>query len=407
MAYFYDTCALLNKQEALFDGEVFYLSIISLQELENIKTSFSKDEETKWKARKLLRLLDANEGKYQVVLYDNSWDDEILKDKLQVINDTRIIYTVYKTHPEAIFVTDDLSCKFLSKKYNLKTEFYKDKEDNYTGYKVINFTENELATFYNTTFANNNNVYKLLDNQYLIIKLNNKVVDKYKWLDNKYIAVPNNRIDSKFFGKITPQDEYQQLAIDSLISNKITVLRGKAGSGKSYIGLGYLITELERGHIDKIIIFCNTVATRDSCKLGFYPGSKDEKLLDSQIGNFLISKLGDITMVEKFISDGRLVLVPVSDCRGMDTTGMNAGIYVTEAQNTTIDMMKLIVQRIGEDSICVIEGDDKAQVDMITYSGNNNGLKRLSEVFRGQNYYGEVTLQKCHRSAIAEHADLM
>ena len=82
MAYFYDTCALLNKQEALFDGEVFYLSIISLQELENIKTSFSKDEETKWKARKLLRLLDANEGKYQVVLYDNSWDDEILKDKL-------------------------------------------------------------------------------------------------------------------------------------------------------------------------------------------------------------------------------------------------------------------------------------------------------------------------------------
>lgn len=112
-------------------------------------------------------------------------------------------------------------------------------------------------------------------------------------------------------------------------------------------------------------------------------------------------------MVEKFISDGRLVLVPVSDCRGMDTTGMNAGIYITEAQNTTIDMMKLIVQRIGEDSICVIEGDDKAQVDMITYSGNNNGLKRLSEVFRGQNYYGEVTLQKCHRSAIAEHADLM
>ena len=86
---------------------------------------------------------------------------------------------------------------------------------------------------------------------------------------------------------------------------------------------------------------------------------------------------------------------------------MRAGIYMTEAQNTTIDMMKLMLQRIGEDSVCIMEGDDCAQVDMSAYSGANNGIRRLSEVFRGDNNYGEITLQKCYRSHIAELAEKM
>ena len=101
------------------------------------------------------------------------------------------------------------------------------------------------------------------------------------------------------------------------------------------------------------------------------------------------------------------MLLPVSDCRGIDTTGMNAGVYVTEAQNSSIDMMKLILQRIGDDSICVIEGDDIAQVDMKDYIGENNGLRRLSEVFRDHDFYGEVTLPIIHRGRIAELADQM
>ena len=91
-----------------------------------------------------------------------------------------------------------------------------------------------------------------------------------------------------------------------------------------------------------------------------YPGTRTEKLLDSQIGNFLISKLGDRYAVEKLINDGQLVLLPMSDIRGFDTTGMNAAIYITEAQNLDINLMKLALQRIGEDSICIIDGDDKA-----------------------------------------------
>jgi len=121
------------------------------------------------------------------------------------------------------------------------------------------------------------------------------------------------------------------MVADSLMNNKITMIKGPAGTGKSHLALGYLFFLLEKNKIDKIIIFCNTVATKNSAKLGFYPGSKDEKLLDSQIGNFLASKLGDKIAVEQLINTEKIILLPMSDIRGYDTSGMNAGIYITEA----------------------------------------------------------------------------
>jgi phosphate starvation-inducible protein PhoH len=91
------------------------------------------------------------------------------------------------------------------------------------------------------------------------------------------------------------------LLADSLANNQITMAKGPAGSGKTYMSLGYLLSLLEKHKIDKIIVFCNTVATKDSAKLGYYPGSRDEKLLDSQIGNLLASKIGSKLEVERMI----------------------------------------------------------------------------------------------------------
>jgi predicted ribonuclease YlaK len=86
---------------------------------------------------------------------------------------------------------------------------------------------------------------------------------------------------------------------------------------------------------------------------------------------------------------------------------MNAAIYITEAQNLDIELMRLALQRIGEDSICIIDGDARSQVDLDAYAGANNGMNRLSEVFRGDDCYGEVVLKNIHRSHIAELAQKM
>ena len=195
--------------------------------------------------------------------------------------------------------------------------------------------------------------------------------------------------------------------LNSFVNNQITMVKGPAGSGKTYLALGYLMSLLDRGKIDKIIIFCNTVATKNSAKLGYLPGTRDEKLLDSQIGNVLISKIGGKVEVERLIDEEKLLLLPFSDIRGFDTSGMNAGIYISEAQNLDIELMKLALQRIGEDSIAIIDGDDKTQVDDINFAGANNGMRRASKVFRGEDLYGEVELKTIHRSKIAEIAERM
>ena len=138
-----------------------------------------------------------------------------------------------------------------------------------------------------------------------------------------------------------------------------------------------------------------------------YPGSKNEKLLDSSIGNMLSSKLGGRIAVEQLIAQNKLELLPLSDLRGFDTTGMNCDVYIAEAQNTDIELMKLALQRIGEDSICIIDGDFNTQVDMTQYAGINNGMRRASEVFRGEDLYGEVELKNIYRARIADIAERM
>jgi predicted ribonuclease YlaK len=118
----------------------------------------------------------------------------------------------------------------------------------------------------------------------------------------------------------------------------------------------------------------------------------------------LASKLGDKIMVEKMINDGQLILLPMSDVRGYDTSGMNAGVYISEAQNMDITLMKLALQRIGEDSVCIIDGDPMTQVDDVSFAGLNNGMRRVSKIFRGTEVYGEIELKNIHRSKIANIA---
>ena len=109
--------------------------------------------------------------------------------------------------------------------------------------------------------------------------------------------------------------------------------------------------------------------------------------------------------VERLINEEKLILLPCSDIRGYDTSGLRAGIYITEAQNLDKQLMKLILQRIGEDSICIIDGDMQTQVDSSLFEGFKNGMRKASKVFRGETIYGEIQLQNIWRSKIATIAE--
>lgn len=415
MQYFYDTNILLSGDKKWFNQkEKFFISSVTIEELELIKSSEIKNPEIKYLARKASRWLADNQDKYYTYLYDAN-DKAYHKFPIAIDSpDKQILATAVKCNRKEniIFLTYDLNCYLFAKHLGLNAELLKFNTSSiYNGYRTLKCpTDESLADFYtkiNDSYCEDFNDLNI--NEYLLVyDKDNILVDKYKYIGNgKFNQVKFISAESKMFGKVKPIDPYQELLMDSFKCNQLTLVKGPAGTGKSLLSLAYLFRLMEKGDIDKIIIFCNTVATAGSAKLGYYPGDRTEKLLDSQIGNFLVSKLGAREEVEKLIDMGQLLLLPMSDIRGFDTSGMKAGIYITEAQNLDIELMKLALQRIGEDSICILDGDNDAQVDLKLYAGDNNGLKRVSEVFRGQNFYGEVTLKTIHRSKIANIASRM
>lgn len=414
---YFDTSSLLLLADSLFE-ELYnfnvYITSITLSELEHIKTSANKDQSVKYAARQLLHKLDANPEAWNCLPYNTDCVGVLERFKYESTNDTKILATAYlhansNQGENPVFVTNDIALKMLARPmFGGNIESIQTDDDEYTGYQELYLDNDEMADFYSNPLKYGQE-FKI--NQYANIydKESRERVDTLLWTGEYFRQLKYKGFYSKQLGEVKPfkGDIYQAMVSDSLMNNKITMIKGPAGAGKSHLAVGYLFYLLERGKIDKIIVFCNTVATKNAAKLGFYPGSRDEKLLDSQIGNFLASKLGSKLAVEQLIESEQLVLLPMSDIRGYDTSGMNAGIYITEAQNLDVELLKLALQRVGEDSIIILDGDTKSQVDLIDYEGANNGMRRVSKVFRGENIYGEVELKKIHRSRIAEIANKM
>jgi predicted ribonuclease YlaK len=279
-------------------------------------------------------------------------------------------------------------------------------QENYSGYKEVFMTKEQLDEFYNGVTRN---TYGLLVNEYLIVKdrYTEEPVEAFRWDGQYYLSIVSKNFKTDMFGQFKPMDIYQKCGLDSLANNKITMIRGKAGTGKSILGFNYGIHQLEKNKIDKIIFFVNPTLAKNAQALGFYTGDKDQKLLQSSVGNMLTSKFGSKSQVEAMIQREEIVLLPFGDIRGFDTTGMNALVYVIEAQNLDKELLKLGIQRLGNDSKMIIDGDWSAQVDSRAYEGANNGMRRVSEVFRGEFYYGEVELPIIYRSEMAKRAELM
>lgn len=397
MKYIVDTSVLLNEPNIITKYECVILSHV-LRELEEHK---KKQSQLSYKARRAIRAIEENIDNVSFDFKDYRFNLNQEYDPEYV--DNKILQSCYENNYGLI--TDDLLLKIKAKCFGIEVVEHKLNEDDYSGYKEVIMTDEEIANFYEHL---DENKYDLLINQYLIIKdINHKTIETAKW-DGQYMQLCHPKpFTTNMFGKFAPKDEYQKCALDSLIHNQITMIKGKPGSGKSLIALNFAMSMLEKHKYDKLICFVNPTSTRNSAELGYYPGTPNEKLLSGFVGAMFGSKFGDIMQVQMLINNQKLVFIPFKDLRGFDTTGMNAIVYIVEAQNLDIDLMKLAIQRCGEDTKLIIDGDYNSQVDRVAYEGSNNGMRRVSEIFRGKDFYGEIELKNIYRSRIAEVADLM
>lgn len=404
---FLDTNILLSNFEDIKElSEKFYISSKVLEELENIKTSSRKDEITKYQAREVVKWLYENEDKYRCVIVNSKETDILLDNNLEVTNDNLIIATAvvfkHSTNQEVVFVTNDNLARLIARDlFELKVEGMGNVDlDQYKGYKVLSSQE-EIAKFYETK----ENTYGLLINEYLIITDEYGTgVDAHRWTKDGFVGVSYKPIKTFQMGKLTPRDFFQACAIDSLYNNQLSVLKGKAGGGKSLIAMTFLFHLLEKGDIEKIIVFTNDVPAKGARELGYLKGDVIQKQLDSTIGNFLSSKLGDRQMVEMLLLQGKLLLIPASLARGYDTSGQKCAVYVQEIQNSTPELMRLLLTRVADNTKVILDGDLN-QIDSFLYEGSKNGLRVVSKAFRGNKLYGEIELQNVYRSEIAKIAE--
>lgn len=152
---------------------------------------------------------------------------------------------------------------------------------------------------------------------------------------------------------VEPKNKKQREFINALSDFPVVMAVGSAGSGKTYLAAYKALEQLSYGFIDRIIIVRPAVATEP---LGFLPGDMNEKL-DPYLAPILDSlcNVSNPKLVHELRTEGVIEIAPLAFMRGR--TFSNAFIILDEAQNTTIDQMKMFLTRFGENVKVVITGD--------------------------------------------------
>jgi phosphate starvation-inducible PhoH-like protein len=178
---------------------------------------------------------------------------------------------------------------------------------------------------------------------------------------------------------ISARNPNQKLYLSKLHdeANSIVFAIGPAGTGKTMLAVQNGIKLFQEGLVDRIIVTRPAVSVDED--LGFLPGTLNEKMapwtrpIFDVLGEYYQQK--DIA---RMLEEGVIEISPLAYMRGR--TFKNAYIIADEMQNATINQMKMLLTRLGENSKMVVTGD-LAQADRV----NDNGLIDFCNLLKGRN----------------------
>lgn len=209
--------------------------------------------------------------------------------------------------------------------------------------------------------------------------------------EDKYIEFINNRKpicytlhNKPIYAKTLKQNEY----VHSLYKKDLIFSIGAAGTGKTYLAVCFAVSELKKGNIEKIILTRPAVEAGES--LGFLPGDLKEKVDPylRPLYDALYDMLG-VEQVEALIQKQIIEIAPLAYMRGR--TLENACIILDEAQNATVDQLKMFLTRMGFNSKMIVTGDI-SQVDLP--SSKKSGLKISAELLKDIKEVGYIVFDK-------------
>ena len=186
-------------------------------------------------------------------------------------------------------------------------------------------------------------------------------------LDDVVLTTSSRRI-------VSPKGVTQQNYVQAIRSYDIVFGIGPAGTGKTYLAMAMAVRALQERQVKRIILTRPAVEAGE--RLGFLPGDLAEKI--NPYLRPLYDALHDMMepgRVAALIERGTIEVAPLAFMRGR--TLNDSFVILDEAQNTTVEQMKMFLTRLGFDSKTVITGDI-TQVDLP--GGARSGLRHAQKV---------------------------
>lgn len=166
----------------------------------------------------------------------------------------------------------------------------------------------------------------------------------------------------------------QRRLVEESLNNDLAFAIGPAGTGKTYTAIALAVRALKNKEIKKIILSRPAVEAGEN--LGFLPGDLKEKI-DPYLQP-LYDALQDMIppkKLEEFMKDGTIQIAPLAFMRGR--TLNNAFVILDEAQNTTVNQLKMFLTRMGLNAKFIVTGD-VTQIDLPKKS--NSGLLHAMKI---------------------------
>jgi phosphate starvation-inducible PhoH-like protein len=176
---------------------------------------------------------------------------------------------------------------------------------------------------------------------------------------------------------IRPRGANQVAYLRSILDHDLAFGIGPAGTGKTYLAVAAAVDALEREDVRRIVLVRPAVEAGE--RLGFLPGDMSQKVdpylrpmydaLYDMVGAERVTRLIERNVIE---------VAPLAFMRGRSLN--ESFVILDEAQNTSIEQMKMFLTRIGFGSRAVVTGDI-TQIDLPT--GQHSGLKNALSILDG------------------------
>ena len=398
---FYDTNALLNLGEKLLESEdKFYVSQISLQELENIKNNRNKDEGVRAKARHVARVLAEHGEAYEFVPYAAAANGLLVSLGMPETPDNMICAcagtvrdSLIMMDDTVVFVTADLCCRLLAKNvFELDVEECIDEEENiYKGYKKIAGTTEDINTAMELIYSTNFDGWNV--NEYLLIQNSDDGSEKEMRFDGTQF-VQLKLPPSKF---VKAKNSLQRCALDILNNQDITIaaILGGYGSGKTALTMKMALYAVqEKGYQSQIVGIRSPIG--EGVQVGWLPG--DFEMKTNNFWKPLEQQLeGKEFELERLLQQGVLSTEIPFYLKGQTLDGI---ILVDEAEDLTRKELRLVGTRIGQNSRIFLNGDYKQSV--VSASADGNALIQMCDAFKGNPAFGCIYLDEDVRSSTSK-----